>query len=117
MQHPEHCHLWANPEAVSPRRWMDQFEHLQTLRDSSHCWRYLLACKDCGQLYFHEFFETVDWKDGDDPQFWTWIPVADSHEADKLNRLAHFDLQDIVPRLNRDRPKGVTEPKIYWRSQ
>lgn len=70
---------------MAPRVWRERFDQIQTFEDTSHWWRHLLKCEDCGQLYFHEFYEEVDWQDGDDPQFWTFIPVYTDQDVERLN--------------------------------
>jgi hypothetical protein len=114
MQPPRKCDLWEHPERVAPRAWLERFDHMQTLEDTSHWWRYLLKCKECGQLYFHEFYEEMDIEDGDDPQFWTFIPVYTDQDVERLNGYDRSTLLEIYPRLHRDTPKGTKEPAIYW---
>jgi hypothetical protein len=63
----------------------EAFELDETFGKDSHWWRYLLKCRDCGQLYFFEFLEQVDFDDGEDPQWSTWIPVATENEAEVIN--------------------------------
>jgi hypothetical protein len=74
MKAPTHCVLWETPELVVNRRMEDCFELLDTYADDSHLSRRLLKCRECGQLYFVEFYEEIDWLDGKDPQYVTYIP-------------------------------------------
>lgn len=79
----------------------------------SHESRTIVRCSECGQLYLKDFYEEVDWVDGDDPQYWTYIPVDSKEEAEVLNKKNRFELQSVIPKLNRDYPKG--EPsRVYW---
>ena len=56
---PTQCVLWNNPELVSgPLN--ERFDLLETYADESHLKRRLLRCRECGQLYFHEFYEWID---------------------------------------------------------
>jgi len=64
--------------------------------------RYVLKCDRCGQLYFFEFYETIDWIEGNDPQYTTYIPVNTIEEAQELNKLSELELLIIVPRLQAD---------------
>lgn len=44
----------------------------------------LRICADCGQRFLTVFTETIDWSGGEDPQFWTVIPVT-IYEANALS--------------------------------
>ena len=104
---PVQCHLWAK-EKLEDYDLYGVFEDVQVFFEDSHFSRKLMRCKQCGQLYLKEFKEDVDWIDGEDPQYWTYVPVRDMAEADGM---------DIAlspsPRIHVDYPKG--EPKkIYW---
>src|SRR5262245_19992797 len=57
------------------------------LIDESHFHVTILGCAQCRQRYVSIFAETVDWADGDDPQYWTLVPVTTS-EVDALVRSA-----------------------------
>lgn len=85
------------------------FELIKTYSDESHLLRYCLKCRDCGQLYFYEFKEEIDWDDGDDSQYATYIPVRSEKEADEINAKNSFELLGITPRLQNDHPKGVAK--------
>ena len=73
MQHrfaePHQCAYWHNPELVRDAPMKEGFELVETYADESHLRRYLLKCRECGQLYFFEFYEWVDWEHGNDPQY------------------------------------------------
>jgi len=84
---------------------------MKTYIDESHLWRHMLKCKKCGQLYFFEFFEQIDWKNGDDPQYCTFIPVKDIAEADELNKLTVFQLLNVKPQLRDDFRDTI---RVYW---
>ncbi|MDO8589936.1 MAG: hypothetical protein Q7R69_01555, partial [bacterium] len=73
----------------------------------------LVKCKQCGQLYLKEFYETIDWIDGEDPQYLTYIPVENQQEAEVINKVGLWEFQTFSPRMNRDYPKGKPK-KIYW---
>ena len=70
-------------------------------------------CKECGQLYLYEFFEEIDWVDGEDPQYVTYIPVRSKGEAEEINKVGLWELQTFSPRINKDWPKGKPR-RIYW---
>ena len=52
-----------------------------------------------GQLYFYEFYEVVDWKDGNDKQYSTYIPVDTPEQIEALKASSVFDLLRFFPRL------------------
>jgi hypothetical protein len=65
-----------------------KFSLVKTYADDSHIVRDLLKCADCGHLYFHEFYEEIDWKEGNDAQYTSFIPVDDIRSADNLSKLS-----------------------------
>lgn len=90
-----------------------RFDLLVTLEEESHIFRYILKCKICGQLYFFEFYEEIDWEKGDDPQYVTYIPVKTAEEADILNTKSSMELLGVGPRLQHDSGKGNTD-EVRW---
>jgi len=113
MKEPTQCALWSKPERVNgPTR--ERFELVRTFADESHLLRYLLKCRECGQLYFFEFYEEVDWVDGDDPQYSTYIPVETDAEIETLKAVTHLGLLQFTPRLQQDYPKGARGPTLRW---
>lgn len=93
---------------------LDNFELLKTYVKESHLWRYLLRCKDCGQLYFYEFYEEIDWDKGRDPQYVTYIPVENTDKADEYSKLDQFGILKEKPRLQKDWSSDQDKPKIFW---
>ncbi len=75
--------------------------------------RNLLQCKDCGQLYFHVWFELVDWDEGDDRMHDFYIPITTKAEIDRLKDVLppprSLDLLDYVPRL-----QVGPAPEVSW---
>jgi len=65
------------------------------------------------------FTETIDWQDGDDPQYWTLLPITED-EAANLNEqqitLDETSLNSLGPdrrSLHREHPK--TGPlRVFW---
>jgi hypothetical protein len=87
---------------------------LHTYEDESHLMRHLMKCNACGQLYFHEFYEIVDWKDGNDAQYSTWIPIEDVESADWLNKMSPLELLRFAG-LRIDFPSDAKKPSApYW---
>src|ERR1700733_7265532 len=91
---PTQCVLWHNPTRVRDRV-QDRFEIIDTYEDDSNLIRRLLKCRECGQLYFYEFYEEIDWIDGDDPQYRKYIPVSNMSDVEILQKASHFELQQV----------------------
>jgi hypothetical protein len=51
------------------------------LVDESHYSVKLLSCPTCSQSFLSVFTEQIDWADGEDPQYWTTIPVTTAEAA------------------------------------
>jgi len=83
MKQPTQCVLRENPNLIVGAQ-DDSFERIETYADESHLMRHLLKCRECGQLYFFEFYEEIDWEDGDDSQYKTYIPVETEAEIETL---------------------------------
>lgn len=89
------------------------FQKIKLYVQESHLFRYVLKCDECGQLYFYEFKEEIDWDEGNDTQYNTYIPVATLEDADTLSEMDSFKLLTIFPRLQYDTGKG-TKGDIVW---
>ena len=50
--------------------------HLEELIDESHFHVTILTCPQCSQRFISVFTEMIDWTDGDDPQYWTVLPIT-----------------------------------------
>ena len=112
MTEPTQCALWLKPELAEPLK--DRFSLVETYVEEAHWWRYLLECRVCGQLYFFEFYEQIDWEGGDDPQYTTFVPVDGPEEIEQLKACAPFELLQFAPRLQKDFPKGATRSTFGW---
>ena len=108
---PTQCVLWRQPDLVTAPR--GRFETVETYTHESHLYRALVKCCECGQLYFYEFYERVDWDDGDDAQYSTYIPVPDASEAQTMKDLNVVGLLQYTPRLQWDHPTGKS-PSVRW---
>jgi hypothetical protein len=111
---PEQCVYWRDPESVRGAPMKDLFELIDTYADESHLRRYLLRCRECGQLYFFEFYEWIDWENGNDPQYSKFIPVSTMDQADMLKNSSPPELLRFSPSLNIDFPKDAETPTVYW---
>lgn len=87
---PTKCHLWKS--LPSKDKLFSAFQDVKNYRNDYHNTRDLKRCKKCGQLYFHEFYEEVDFRDGDDREYNCFIPVDSVDAADELNKLSRFQL-------------------------
>lgn len=92
----------------------DFFELIGTYVDESHLMRDLLKCRECGQLYFHEFYEEIDSEDGNDPQYITYMPVETEDEIKTLKAASQFGLLAFSPRLQKDFPMDAEKPAVRW---
>jgi hypothetical protein len=84
------------------------------LINESHFHVMTLACPSCGQRFVSVFTETIDWDDGEDPQYWTLMPITGA-EATDLDReggaVTEATLETLGPGrkcLQHDHPKGVS---------
>lgn len=112
---PVQCHLWQKEQVTSEDiQLSSHFELRDTFEEDSHLVRRLLRCKDCGQLYFYEFYEWIDWVAGNDPQYSTFLPVESEEEARKLAKKAPSELLQFYPRLQKDWPADAERPTIRW---
>ena len=109
---PTQCHLW-NKEEIADGDLDNAFDVVHTFSEDAHFSRRLIKCKQCGQLYLKEFYEEIDWVDGEDPQYLTFIPVRSKEDAEEINKVGLWELQTFSPRINRDYPKGKPK-RIYW---
>lgn len=113
---PRQCIYWLHPERVRGGM-IERFELLKRYTEDTHLWRYLLRCQECGQLYFFEFYESIDWESGNDPQYSRYVPVSTLEEAAILAALARSDLQGVSPILCVDFPRDAETPNVYWRGR
>jgi hypothetical protein len=106
---PEKCVLWK-ANALTIEQLRGSLELIITYEDDSHLIRRLLRCKECGQLYFYEFYEEIDWQEGKDGQYFTWIPVDDKESAERLKSLSVMEIL-VYPSIRYDFPKGTDTPR------
>jgi hypothetical protein len=104
---PTGCVLWDHPERLAGR-FAELLEEVESYEDSSHLTRSLYKCRECGHLYFHEWYEWVDWDQGNDKQYSTLVPVQTQEEIAALRETNVFTLMTHFPRLHFDgTPKWV----------
>lgn len=89
------------------------------LIDESHFHVMILACPRCGQHFVSVFTETIDWADGDDPQYWTLLPITAAESADLVQQresVSESMLNALGPgrrALRLDHPKGSSQ-RVFW---
>ncbi len=101
-------------ESLTAKDLYGCFTVVEQFVDDVHDRRSLLRCKQCGQLYFYEFHEWIDWTGGNDPQYRTYIPVESPDEIEMLRNSTELTLLRFSPRLHSDFPRDAEEPKVYW---
>jgi hypothetical protein len=89
------------------------------LIDELHFHVMIRTCRSCSQCFLSIFTEMIDWIDGDDPQYWTLLPITEVEAADLIrqgNSLAEQTLNSLGSgrrSLHHDHPKGKP-PRTYW---
>ena len=103
---------WAAREALI---------HVEELIDDTHFHVMILGCSHCTQRFVSVFAEMIDWTDGDDPQYWTILPITEREAVDLVQQrasLTEAKLRRLGPGrrcLRRDHAKAA-EPQISWGS-
>jgi hypothetical protein len=110
------CEACFPPSAEKAWEARARLRFVSDLVDESHYHVMVLACPGCEQRFVSVFTETIDWQDGDDPQYWQLQPIT-GEEADALGRSPSLDeaLAALPSRrsLQVARPKG-SETCISW---
>lgn len=89
------------------------------LIDDSHFIVTILGCKTCGQRYISVFTEMIDWQNGNDPQYWTLLPITDLEAESLIQLQATLDKMNLNAlgldrrSLQRDHPK-VGPMRVFW---
>jgi len=113
ISRPTKCFLWQ-VETLSIEQLRLAFQVVATYVDDSHLIRTLLRCCECGQLYFHEFYEEIDWTEGKDAQYSTWIPIDDAESGEELSKMSPLALL-VYQSIRYDYPMRADEPRgPYW---
>jgi hypothetical protein len=113
LRKPTQCHLWSKTELVKEDLYYCGFEEIHTFYEDSHYSRRLKKCNHCGQLYLTEFYEEIDWVNGEDPQYTTYIPVENLEQAKSVNRAGRSGLLKYSPSLRSDWPSDKPQ-RVYW---
>ncbi len=98
----------------------DLLEHEEDIVNESHYHVMILKCPTCAQRFISIFSEQIDWVAGEDPQYWTVMPLTPEETADLVRRgssLPESDLMNLAPArrsLQRDFSAGAHKPSVFW---
>ncbi len=98
---PTACILWEHPERAGAK-FSEIVDEVESYEESSHLSRALYKCRECGQQYFFEWYEWVDWDGGNDRSYSTLIPVQTQEQLEALKQTDIFSLMRYYPRLHLD---------------
>lgn len=110
---PKNCILWKDPTILASgdgNEFLKYLKEITVYSDTSHFGESLMQCRECGQLYFQQFYEHVDWLNGDDKIYSTYVPVPDEKIVlDNLNNKLPIALLACKPRIQWDNGE-----RPYW---
>lgn len=92
---------------------------VEELIDESHFHVMILSCGRCGQRFLSIFTEMIDWADGDDPQYWTLLPITEAEAGELAGQgesLSDAQLGKVGPGrrcLRRNCPKGAAAETVW----
>ena len=110
MKNPTQCALWTNPKLTPSDLNLELVEVF--VRDP-HLERDLFKCRECGQLYFREWYEHVNFKH-DDYMYETYIPVTSKEEvAELLATKNSAELIQFFPQLHGSFTNGMND-SVQW---
>ncbi len=103
------CCIW-NASKIDKHDLTRSLIAIEVIDHESHFTRKILKCKECGQLFLYQFNEEVDWINGNDEQFYKWIPVKNIEEARELCEKSILQLLSL-PSIRIDFSKNMKGPK------
>ncbi len=88
------------------------------LIDESHYSVSIRRCTSCSQGFLQICTETIDWQDGEDPIYYTVMPISEAErtQLQKGGPVLKADLRSVGAgrqALKHDWPKGE-DPSTYW---
>jgi hypothetical protein len=90
----------------------------KSLIDESHFHVTILACSACRQQFVSVFTETIDWADGEDPQYWSLMPITPTEAViltrDTPDETALQKLGSDRRALERVFDKDDPQPRVFW---
>ena len=107
----------ASADAAHEARY--SLTRVADLVNESHFHVMIRACPGCAQQFVSVFTETIDWADGEDPQFWTLLPLTADEASDlvrqgsSLTEAALNALGKGRKCLRHDHPKGA-RARSFW---
>ena len=90
------------------------------LVDESHYHVMILSCPRCRQNFLSVFTEMVDWAGGEDPMYWTVVPVdagevAALTDSTRIPRESDLEAMALDRRsLLRDFARDASKPTVCW---
>ena len=110
MKNPTQCLLWKKIN-LTP---LDlDLELLKVFVRSPHLERDLFRCRECGQLYFHEWYEHVNFKH-DSYMYDTYLPVETEEEMRQLAETkTSAELTRFLPQLHGSFTNGKKD-SLQW---
>ncbi|MHB8860551.1 MAG: hypothetical protein ACYC48_02335 [Minisyncoccota bacterium] len=97
MKKPTQCALWSK-EKVEP--WDLNLESLEVFTNEPLLKRELFRCRECGQLYFHEWYEHHNFR-RDAYMYDTFIPVDTEEDITVLTQVkSSAELMAFLPQLH-----------------
>ena len=115
------CDLCWPADASAAWGARDGLSRLKELIDESHFIVAILACPRCDQRYVSIFTELIDWQDGNDPQYWTLLPITEAEAEGLVQQEASLGETSLNAlgrgrrSLRRDHPKAGP-PRVFWGS-
>ena len=115
------CDLCWPADARAAWSARDGLSRLKELIDESHFIVAILACPGCDQRYVSIFTEMIDWEDGNDPQYWTLLPITVAEAEGLIQQEASLNEMSLNALgrgrrcLRRDHPKEGP-PQLFWGS-
>ncbi|MGC4044644.1 MAG: hypothetical protein QM758_12690 [Armatimonas sp.] len=109
-------HCWPD-SAEAAWKFCVRLKENRVFLEESHCRVALRQCHKCGQSFLYVFTETIDWVNGEDPQYRSLLPLTE----DEVSHFAKSEFTEEtlrglrVPRycLQRDLPDS-DPPRVYW---
>src|SRR3712207_4840692 len=80
------CQRCWPPDADAVWEARRALDRVAALIDESHFHVLILACPDCRQRFVSVFTETIDWEAGDDPQYWTLLPITKAEATELIEQ-------------------------------
>ena len=99
----KYCHL-LNQETISDKD-LHSLETVEIFTDDPHFVRSIKRCPVCGGYFLYDLHEWVDWSDGNDEIYTTYLPAKSLNHARQMNNgkehirnrrpAIHWDMGDV----------------------